>query len=195
MIQSGGVRYHDDLEHNLVPIEKIHRHPENYNRGDVEAVAESIEVNGMYRPVFVQKSTGYIIAGNHTYEACVYLGATQIPVVLLDVTDTEAYRIMIADNRIASMAMPDNNGLVNILAKLTVDEKGLAGTGVTTDDFTVLQKLAEMEPAYDEFGTWPTLTFTIHPRIKTAFMHMTREADTDPDRLELIMRLAGWDGS
>jgi hypothetical protein len=193
VIHSGLVHYHDDLTGLLMPIDDIQPHPENYNNGDVEALAESIETNGMYRPVFVQRSTGYIIAGNHTWYACKGLGADEIPVVMLDVDDTRAAKIMLADNRIASQAIPDNSQLLTLLDRLK-DTSDLTGTGFTDHDRDVIHKLNQIEPGYDEYGTWPTLTVQLHPRIMAAFKELTHEADTDADRVELLLRLAGWEG-
>lgn len=196
MIRDHGsvVRFHDDLKELLVPIDDVERHPENYNNGDVNAIAESIEINGMYRPVLVQQSTNWIIAGNHTYEALLLMGATQVPVVILEVDDQAARRIMVADNRTASLAMPDSGALVQILTKLAVEDVGLSGTGYQNTDLVVLEALAAMPVEHNEYGTWPTLTFTVHPRVQKAFKTMTREADTDPERFELLLRLAGWEG-
>jgi ParB-like chromosome segregation protein Spo0J len=193
VIRSGLVKYHDDLAPLMVDIDTIQPHPDNYNNGDVEALAESIEVNGMYRPVFVQRESNFIIAGNHTWHACKMLDADRIPVVMLDVNHAEAVKIMLADNRIASLAMPDNSQLVVLLDRLK-DMGDLTGTGFNDRDHEVLTKLAEIEVDYDEFGTWPTLTFQVHPRVRAAFMELTKEADHDQERFELLLRLAGWEG-
>lgn len=128
MIHSGIVQFHEDLGPMLVDIDSVRQHPENYNNGDIDAIAESIEINGVYRPVFVQRSTGYIVAGNHTWEACKSLGSNQIPVVYLDVDDTEALRITIADNETARLARPDNARLLDQLRQLE-ESGGLFGTG------------------------------------------------------------------
>jgi hypothetical protein len=195
VIVSGLVRYHDDLGPLMADIDSVRQHEENYNLGDVDEIAESIEVNGMYRPIYAQLSTGQIIAGNHTWEACKSLGASKIPVVMLDVDDDAALRIMVADNELARKARRDNAQLVGLLNRLAKQEAGLHGTGIKPEDLTVLTHLAEMNLEPLEFAVWPTLSFQVHPRIRKAFMHLTREADTDPDRFELLMRLAGWDGS
>jgi ParB-like chromosome segregation protein Spo0J len=195
MIEDGHVRFHEDLESLLQPIDSVLQHPDNYNNGDVEVVAESIEVNGMYRPIFVQKSSGYIIAGNHTWEACKILGAEQIPVVTLDVDDEEAVRIMIVDNRSAALARPDSGRLVRLLHRLQETDRGLAGSGHVERDIDVLEALAEIPVEHDEFAQWPTITVQVPPHVRRAYLTMTREADTDRDRFELLLRLAGWDGS
>lgn len=189
------VEFHEDLAALLQPIDGVRPHPQNYNNGDTERLMESIEVNGMYRPIYVQKSTGYIIAGNHTWTACKELGATEVPVVYLDVNDEQAFRVMIADNRIASLAMPDYGELTQLLTRLSGTEIALQGTGYRPEDLRVIEALAEIPLETNEFGTWPTFTVQLPPHVIKAFRDMTREADTDRDRFELLLRLAGWEGS
>lgn len=139
------------LRHDLTvvmrPIESITRHPENYNHGDVEAITESLEVIGLYTPVWVQKSSGYIVVGNHRWEALLGLGETQIPVIELDVDDNEARRILAADNKLARLAMVDINAVHALLAKIMETDLGLIGTGYVDDD---LRRIAAMEDAIDE---------------------------------------------
>ena len=52
-----------------VPLEKLSPYPYNARRGNVEVIRESLRVNGQYKPIVVQKSTGHVLAGNHTLEA------------------------------------------------------------------------------------------------------------------------------
>jgi hypothetical protein len=195
MIRDGFLRYHEDLEPLLQPIDSVTPDPRNYNNGDVEALTESIRENGMYRPVYVQRETGNIIAGNHTWMACKELGATRIPVVYLEGGDTEAAKIMLADNRIASFARPDNGLLLALLEEIATNDT-LSGTGYNTDDLEVIKHLNEipLDTDEDSFAQWPTLTVQVPPHVLRGYMHMTREADTDRDRFELLLRLAGWDG-
>ena len=192
MIHSGLVQYHEDMTGLLMPIDDVTPHPRNYNNGDVEAIAESIEINGMYRPLYVQKSTGYIIAGNHTWTACKMLGATEVPVMMLDVDEPTSLRIMLADNRIASMAMPDNALLLELLDELSTDS--LMGTGYKPHDHEVIKKLAEIPNDYDEFATWPTICVQVPPHVRKAYHQMTEAAVGDRERFELLLRLAGWSG-
>lgn len=193
MIHSGAVQYHESLEPLMADIDSITQHERNYNGGDVEAITESIMVSGMYRPVFVQKSTRKIIAGNHTWEACKTLGATQIPVVELDVDDTTAVRLMVADNRIAAMAQPDHFLLVQLLSELDLNDS-LIGTGYRDHDLEILKHLCDI-PANDlDFAQWPTITVQVPPHVKRAYKAMTAAAGDDRERFELLLRLAGWNG-
>lgn len=194
MIRSGLVRFHDDLAPLLTPIDAVRQHPENYNNGDVEEIAASIEIDGMYSPIKAQRSTGHIIAGNHTWEACKSLHATDIPVVWLDVDDTAARRIMWTDNRLASLARPDRSAELALLERVREEAPDLPVPGMNDFTLDTLRALAEMEVSF-EHASWPSLNIQIHPRILKAFREITREADTDRDRFEVLLRLAGWDGT
>jgi len=129
LIQSGHVRYHPALRDLLEPIERVTPHPDNPSNGDEEEIEGSIEANGMYRPVEAQLSTGHILAGNTTYAACLSLGASEIPVIWLDVDDETALRILIGDNEIARKAWVDPGLLNPHLELLQRTAKGLVGTG------------------------------------------------------------------
>lgn len=196
MFQSGPVRYHDDLKPLMVGIDTIRTHDANYNSGDVDAITDSIMINGMYRPLYVQASTRQIIAGNHSWEACKKLGAEEIPAVFIDVDDTHAYAIMIADNRIANLARPDPGLLVNLLEHVDQHaEHHLAGTGYTDEDLTMLKHLAEIPVEFDEHAQWPTISIQVPPHVRRAYLDLTSEAIGDLERFQLLLRLAGWDGT
>ena len=129
MIRSGAVKFHPALEPLMDDITKVRPHPDNPSSGDLEEIAVSIEVNGMYRPVEAQASTGYILAGNTTYAACLALGGLKIPVVWLDVDDEAALRILLGDNAYARLARMDVGLLAPSLEALLETELGLLGTG------------------------------------------------------------------
>jgi hypothetical protein len=139
---SGLVRFHEDLVSLMQPIDSVQQHPENYQNGDLDAIVESIEVNGMYRPVYVQRSTGYIVAGNHTWLACKMLEAQEIPVVYVDIDGHQARKILVADNRVAALARPDDAQLLDLLDRIAVDS-GLQGTGFDENTVEALRLLQE----------------------------------------------------
>ena len=197
MIRDGMVAFHDDLGELMHPIDTVQPAPYNYNNGDVDVIAKSIEMNGMYRPIYVQESTGHIIAGNHTWLACKELGAEKIPVVRLDVDDTTAKRIMIEDNEAARQAQPDKGLLLTLLREIH-DDTGKYLASITERDVEVLEALNEIPLDTEEFASWPSLSLRVPPHVLRGYMWMTRETDDTPDswrRLELLLRLAGWDGS
>lgn len=143
MIGLGGrARAHDSLGALLEDVEAIRPHPDNPRNGDLDVIAESILVNGLYRPIYVQRSTGMILAGNHTYAAALGLGATKLPVVWLDVDNLLARRILLGDNRIADLGSYDQSQLLDVLRLVQADE-GLLGTGYIDEDVERIEALLD----------------------------------------------------
>lgn len=123
-----------------VPIDSVQPHPRNPREGDVGAIVESIKANGVYRPLYVQRSTGHIIAGSHTWRAQKALGANTVRVVPLDVDDDEALRILLVDNRANDIASYNDEGLAQLLKELATTPRGFEGTGF---DAEALDELLE----------------------------------------------------
>ncbi|MBX9652075.1 ParB N-terminal domain-containing protein [bacterium] len=124
----------------IVPIDSVRPHPQNPRSGDTSIIRDSIEINGWYGAIIVQESTGYILAGNHRYKAALQNGATMIPSIRVAVTDDEATRIMLADNRTSDVATYDDKLLSSILEELSIAPLGLRGTGF---DESALEELLE----------------------------------------------------
>lgn len=118
----------EEQVYELVDIDQISEHPDNPNNGDVDAIDESIEINGWYGVITAQVSTGYILAGNHRYQAAKRRGATHVPVVWQDVDDVTAIRILLADNEIARHAVINRDQVSRLLDQLgTLDGTGFRG--------------------------------------------------------------------
>lgn len=117
-----------------VKIGDLRLHPHNARQGDVGAICQSLEAHGQYRPLVVQRSTGNVVAGNHTLQAAQALGWTEVDVTYLDVDDDQALRILLVDNRANDLATYDDSVLTDLLEALVRTEYGLAGTGFTGDD-------------------------------------------------------------
>jgi ParB-like chromosome segregation protein Spo0J len=129
------------LEHLLVPAQDVKTHPANPRKGDVEGIATSLRRFGQVRPIVVQDSTGYIVAGNHTFRAATeVLGWGSIAAVRVPMTDEEARAYLVADNRWSDSAEWDDAALVAILQDLA-DTGGLEGTGYTADELDDLVAL------------------------------------------------------
>lgn len=161
-----------DLAIQHVPVGEIDPHPENANRGDLDAIKESIRINGYYAPILVQSSTGYILAGNHRYRAATELGHQQVPVIYLDVDDEAAKRIMVADNRTTRLGSDDDALLASLLAEIGEGETGLLGTGYTHADLQTLldaqdkfsdDLIGEPDPEPDGWGNAPEENYNIEP--------------------------------
>ena len=137
------------LQVEAVPVGDLLPYPGNARRGDVSAVKESLQVNGLFRPLVVRRETMHVLAGNHTLEALSELAQeddrwAEVPVTFLHgLTDEQAARIVLADNRTSDLATYDDQALLDLLRELGDD---LAGTGYAQDDLAVLESLlAESE--------------------------------------------------
>ena len=120
-------------EYETVGIHTIRPHPRNPRKGDVDLIEESINENGFFDPIGVQKSTGFIIDGNHRWKAAKKLGMETVPVVWLDVDDTRAMKIMLVANKSNDLASYDDDLLNEMLSEL--NETGdLVGSGYDIDD-------------------------------------------------------------
>lgn len=136
-----------------IKLKDIQSHPRNPNRGDIEAVKASIGAMGFFGRVIVQKSTGHILAGNHRFEAAKALGAKTIPAWVVDVDDLTALKILLVDNRAASLAEADEDKLAAALKFLAEGERGLEGTGFKNDDLEAL--LGRAPSLADVDRAWP----------------------------------------
>jgi site-specific DNA-methyltransferase (adenine-specific) len=123
-----------ELANLAVAMTDIQPHPNNVRQGDVGAITESLKLHGQYRPIVVQRSTGYILAGNHTYKAAKALKWKQIAATYVDCDDDQATRILLMDNRANDLAAYDDGALAEMLKQLMETEQQLAGTGFDPDD-------------------------------------------------------------
>lgn len=135
-----------------VPTDAISVHPRNPNDGDVDSIADSLAENKQFLPVVVQKSTGYVLSGNHTLLAAQQLKHKTIDVVYVDVDDERALRIMLAANKTRDR----NKGyreplLAEIMSELDGD---YAGTGWDPDEVDDLMAALgdEIELPYQPSG-------------------------------------------
>lgn len=148
---TGRFWFHKDVTPLLEPLSNVRPHPRNANMGDTDAIIESIQVNGFTAPVLVQRSTGFIVAGNHRYAALHELGADQIPVIWLDLDDEQALRYMVADNRSTRLGKDDLALLSDILNDLNSTDMGLTGSLYDEDYAQLLEEsLADPFSADDE---------------------------------------------
>src|SRR5690349_13260400 len=128
-----------DLVTARVPVADLRTFHRNPRRGDVDAIARSLAVQGQYRPIVVNRGTftlrrNEVLAGNHTLKAARELGWSHITVCWVDVDEDQAARIVAADNRTADLGDYDDA----VLADLLGDLDGLDGTGYTDADLAAL---------------------------------------------------------
>lgn len=118
----------------MVPVGALTPNQRNANQGDLGAVLGSIKTNRFYGAVMAQKSTGTIIAGEYRWRAAQEAGLEVVPVIYLDVTDAEAQRIMVADNRTTRLGLDDPLKMSELLNSIISDFGDLEGTGYDRED-------------------------------------------------------------
>lgn len=124
----------------MVPVLKLKAHPRNANLGDLGAVHQSIEANGFYSPLIVNRRTSHVLAGNHRLAAARMHRMPTVPVVWVDVDPETELRILLADNKTTRLGVDDAAALETLLRSLAATDTGLIGTGYDEDD---LQKLID----------------------------------------------------
>lgn len=120
-----------------IPVDSLQPHPKNPRKGNVEIIKGSIAANGFYGAVVVQRSTYFILAGNHRYMAAKAAGFETVPAIFVDVDDATAMRILLADNRTSDVAAYDDQALSELLSELRANDD-LFGTGYDSTDVDAL---------------------------------------------------------
>ena len=131
-----------------IPLEKLVEHPDNPNRGDEKVVKESINANGFYGVLLIQKSTGRIIGGHTRYRVALKEGAKTIPGMWLDIDDKQALKILLADNRTRDLAYYDDPTLLQTLSKIVEDDGKLLGTGYDDATYRILLQSTQKDELY-----------------------------------------------
>lgn len=133
------MRIPDTLRALAVPIDSVRPYEHNPRRGDLDAIKESLEANGQYRPVVANRRDGTVLAGNHTWQAAKALGWDEVAVTWVDVDEEDAARIVLVDNRANDLAGYDDRSLAELLGSLP----DLSGTGY--DAAALAELLSDVE--------------------------------------------------
>jgi ParB-like chromosome segregation protein Spo0J len=129
-----------------VKVDTLSLLPGNPRRGNVGAVARSLEAFGQRKPI-VAKRDGTVIAGNHTLAAAQQLGWLEIAVVFVDDDAATAKAYALADNRTAELGSYDDDALAALIAEVqTADAELLAATGWSDADLKEL--FARVDPVF-----------------------------------------------
>lgn len=129
-----------------IPIDSVGPFPGNPREGDVGAIVESLRRFGQQKPVVVQESSRYIVAGNHLWRAAKALGWPEIAANVVAMDDKTAEAYLIADNRTSELGSYDEDALGEMLRKLA-QEGNLKGTGYDGDDVDDFLRRLERENA------------------------------------------------
>jgi hypothetical protein len=141
---SGELDKADIIRFEYVPMKKLRPYYKNANIGDVGAIAESMDENGVYSAptVNIGTKTGRpyeILVGNHRYLAARANGDTEIGCLLVDVGNVRASKVNASDNATARKSKPDHEILLDQLT----DMPDLLGSGYNQTDVDAMLKFSE----------------------------------------------------
>ncbi len=111
-----------------IQISELIEHPKNariHTKRNLDAIKNSLSEFGMTKPLLVQRSTMYVIAGNGTLQAMKSLGWTECDCHVLDLDDNRAYALSILDNKTGEMSEWDERTLTETLQSLRDDDLDL----------------------------------------------------------------------
>lgn len=153
-----------------VALNTLNLYPTNPRRGDIDAIAQSLKSHGQYKPIVVQYGTNFILAGNHTYKAAKKLGWKKIKITYVDVDESSARKIVLADNRLSDLAGYNEPLLKSLLSALPE----LEGTGFTQSEVETLDRLITGK---DKDNIGDTKPLPSDPEVKVSAWRFTVEMD------------------
>lgn len=140
------------LEALAIDLMSVKPHPKNIRKHKLDAIQRSLQKYGQMKPIVVQKSTSYIIAGNGTWTAASQMGWDRIAATIVDVDDHTAMGFLLADNKASDLSAYDTAKLKDALTLLS-DGPGLFDSLWTIDEYEDLlaQDSSATTTAYEPF--------------------------------------------
>lgn len=133
-----------DLASLAVPIDELELLPGNPRKGDVDAVAGSLDRFGQRKPIVARRGDRTVIAGNHTLQAARRLGWSEIAVVWVDDDDAHAKAFALADNRTAELGGYDDDALLTLIEEVRAADAALLESA-GWDEQSVLDLISETD--------------------------------------------------
>ena len=190
----------DDLADLRVPIDDLQPYPDNPRQGDVGKLCQSLQLNGQYRPIVVNRRDNTVLAGNHTWKAARQLGWDHIAATFVDVDDDQARRIVLVDNRSNDLATYDDQALADILTGIVADVGpiGLDGTGFDGDDLDDILRMIDGPPDLDDLAdeydpdgdpdsNYAVLKLKVPPHVQSEWNIHRAEHSSDGDALAALL--------
>jgi len=146
---------HDALVY-VVELKPNPKNPNTHPASQIELLGKIIKEQGWRAPITVSKRSGLIVKGHGRLEAAFKAGISKAPVDFQDYESEAAeHADMVADNRLAELAVVDDDKLFKLLKELDSFDFNLEMTGFTTDEFdkilrTNVEKKQEHDYSRDE---------------------------------------------
>jgi ParB-like chromosome segregation protein Spo0J len=108
------------------------RNPNIHSEQQILALAAALLLDGQTRPLLARKANKMLIAGHGVHQAALRADMTELQVILLDVDQATADRLMLGDNRLASMSSPNDARMAELLGEINAAD--WLATGFTKDE-------------------------------------------------------------
>ncbi len=174
-----------------------------WNDQAVVPVANSIEEFGFGAPIVVQAGTNMIIAGHTRLKAALTLGWKKVPCRILEITDRNAERLAIADNKTNEIADWNEEHLQEIMAAFEPEE--LENLGFSDEELNDLlgdgEEQSIEEPASEPAKAFTNQTFTLLKGDCLERLKELEDASIDavvsdpPYEIDFMALKEGWDRS
>lgn len=143
----------EDLRALAYPIDKLELLPGNPRKGNVEAVAKSLEAFGQRKPVVARRKEGsdigIVLAGNTTLQGGRRLNWSHIAVTWVDDDDKTAAAFAIADNRTHDLGEYDDEAIIEMVQKFDDDFDLLEASGYDLIEIEEIVQKITGEDDYD----------------------------------------------
>ena len=172
-----------------VALDKLEPHPKNArDHTSAAQVDDSLDAHGQYKPMIVQLSTGYVLAGNGLYARLVDRGDSQGAVTYVDVDDEQALRILLVDNETSDRSGYDEVAMAELLLAMGGDYTGTGWTPANAADLVELfgkpLSAKQLADAYgdepDESAFWPTTRIPLPGDLYDWWIALVAEHDGKP---------------
>jgi DNA modification methylase len=113
-----------------VPLSRLKPWPGNPTKDDpasVRRVIQSIERFGFGAPLVARAANGEIIAGHARFKAAQLLKLPSVPVRFMEISETDAHALAIADNRLAALTQRSDEALAAALRDMPSADQVIAG--------------------------------------------------------------------
>ncbi len=125
------------------------RNPRKHPESQIERLMASLRRDGQTRPVLARRANKMLIAGHGVHTAARRLGWEELNVVLWDVDQATADRVMLADDRLQDLSELDNRRVAELMAEIgegdwlatgySVEEANKLLEGFTESDLEVFE--------------------------------------------------------
>jgi hypothetical protein len=119
------------------------RNPNKHSEDQINRLMASLRRDGQTRPLLARKANSMLIAGHGVHTAARRLGWDEIGVVRLDVTQEDADRIMLSDDRLAALSELDHRRVADLLTD--IQEGDWLATGYSVEEANKLLQASEIK--------------------------------------------------